>query len=125
VEEFLAKSGVEQCKSFRDTSEVVAKVAFRMFLGITAEVKNFDASAKSFSLIFKENPLDEFVELPPSMSNLKYSNLLCGVIRGALHMLHLVVECELVASELTGGSVTEIQVKLKEKLQEIYQDDED
>lgn len=34
-----------------------------------------------------ENPLAEFVELPPQYQGLNYSNLLCGVIRGALEMV--------------------------------------
>lgn len=33
------------------------------------------------------NPLATFVELPPTCANLQYSNILCGVIRGALHMV--------------------------------------
>jgi len=43
-------------------------------------------------LIFDENPLAEFVELPEdsAMSELWYSNILCGVIRGALEMVRRV-----------------------------------
>ena len=33
--------------------------------------------------------LTEFVELPPQYSGLLYSNLLCGVIRGALEMVRI------------------------------------
>ena len=42
-----------------------------------------------FSLIFDENPLAEFVELPEDalQGGLWYSNVLCGVIRGALEMV--------------------------------------
>jgi hypothetical protein len=35
-----------------------------MFLGVTAEVANFDAEGKAFSLILTENPLADFVVLP-------------------------------------------------------------
>ena len=43
-----------------------------------------------FSLIFDENPLTEFVELPEdgNMDELWYSNILCGVLRGALEMVN-------------------------------------
>lgn len=34
-----------------------------------------------------DNPLADFVELPPAYGELRYSNLLCGVIRGALEMV--------------------------------------
>lgn len=37
--------------------------------------------------ILEDNPLADFVELPPQLGALKYSNLLCGVIRGALEMV--------------------------------------
>ncbi|POM68298.1 Trafficking protein particle complex subunit 3 [Phytophthora palmivora] len=38
VDEFLAKSGVANCQDFKETAEVVAKVAFKMFLGINVDV---------------------------------------------------------------------------------------
>lgn len=37
--------------------------------------------------ILEDNPLTDFVELPEQLSNLKYCNLLCGVVRGALEMV--------------------------------------
>jgi hypothetical protein len=37
--------------------------------------------------ILEDNPLTDFVELPEQLAGLKYSNLLCGVIRGALEMV--------------------------------------
>lgn len=40
-----------------------------------------------------ENPLAEFVELPPQYQGLNYSNLLCGVIRGALEMVRAACCC--------------------------------
>jgi hypothetical protein len=33
IDEFLAKSGVNNCSNFRETADVIAKVAFKMFLG--------------------------------------------------------------------------------------------
>jgi hypothetical protein len=40
VDDFLAKSGVASCTSFKDTVHILAKAAFRMFLGITADGTN-------------------------------------------------------------------------------------
>jgi len=52
-------------------------------------VTSWAADEKSFSLIFDENPLADFVELPEEgpYEKLWYSNVLCGVIRGALEMV--------------------------------------
>lgn len=41
--------------------------------------------------ILEDNPLADFVELPESLSTLRYSNLLPGVIRGALEMVNMEV----------------------------------
>lgn len=37
--------------------------------------------------ILEDNPLTDFVELPEQLQSLKYCNLLCGVVRGALEMV--------------------------------------
>ena len=143
VEEFLAKSGTQSCSNFRDTGMVIArvslsfvflrvdpyphfaKVAFKMFLGITAEAVKWRDDGKEFSLVFKNNPLHDFVQLPAQYANLQYSNILCGVLRGALNMVKLVVDCEYVKSELTGATESEIRITLKELLHEVYKDDEE
>jgi trafficking protein particle complex subunit 3 len=71
-----------------------------MFLGITADVTNWTdppagsgggASGTAFSLILIENPFAEFVELPPAYAGLHYSNILCGIVKGALEMVQLQV----------------------------------
>ena len=59
-----AASAATQCSNLRDTAEVLAKVGFRMFLGIQAEVGGFSQDQKSFSIYLQENPLSTFVELP-------------------------------------------------------------
>ncbi len=58
-----------------------------MYLGITPSVTNWSPAGDEFSLILESNPLVDFVELPDKHSNLVYSNLLCGVLRGALEMV--------------------------------------
>ena len=52
------------------------------------------------------------------MSALRYSNLLCGAIRGALEMLSLRVSCKFVKDVLVGDDNTEIRVTLTEVLGE-------
>jgi hypothetical protein len=67
------------------------------------------------------------VELPAAFSTLRYSNILCGVIRGALEMVSLRVTCAFVKDALAGDDCTEIRVVLQEVLGEgagaSYRDD--
>lgn len=51
---------------------------------------NWTADNKQFSLLFDENPLADFVELPDdgrAQDELWFSNIFCGVLRGALEMV--------------------------------------
>lgn len=113
VEEFLAKSGIEGCSSFRETADVIAKVAFKMFLGVQCEVINYVEKENCFSLIMSDNPLIDFVELPKNLQGLYYSNLICGVIKGALEAIHFKVNCYFVKDILRGDDTNEIKVELK------------
>ena len=68
----------------------LGKIGFKIFLNITPLVTNWSADNKSFSLIFEENPLADFVELPDdgkAQDELWFSNLFCGILRGALEMV--------------------------------------
>ena len=62
-----------------------------MFLGVKCDVQGFTAEKDkpiTFSLILPDNPLNDYVELPENLSALHYSNVICGVIRGALSMVY-------------------------------------
>ncbi len=126
IDEFLVLSGIQTCTNFQDTAEVIAKVGLKMFLGITADVVAISEDGKSFKMRLPKlnNPLTDFVELPPKYSNLVYGNLLCGVIRGALEMVHLVVDCVFTSDVLRGDEFSEIHVVLKEVLQDKFESDE-
>lgn len=130
IDEFLAKANAGPCSDFKETGEVIAKVAFRMFLGVTAECRHItDPNAPAdalpaFHLILAENPLVDFVELPEHCSKLAYCNLLCGVLRGALEMVGMRVETKLLKDTLWGDEHTEISVALKEIILEQYHDDD-
>lgn len=102
IEDFLARTGLQKCSSFAETAEVVSKVraiyatadqnssqvAFKTFLNITPTVTA--PSPSEFILTLEENPLSEFAELPRDAKEggLWFSNVLCGVIRGALEMVN-------------------------------------
>jgi len=117
IDEFFARQlpTMKHCKDFRETMEVIAKMAFRMFLGFYADVSNWDNSGLSCSLILKENPMADFVVLPSKLSNkLWYTNILCGIIRGALEMINVKVKAYFIKDILRGDLETEIRVELIE-----------
>ena len=112
IEDFLARSNLPKCKDFVETGEIVSKVStpstlsttalttgtthqvsFKSFLSITPTLIHHPISATAptpaFSLIFDENPLVDFVELPEEAveGGLCYGKVLEGVLRGALEMV--------------------------------------
>ena len=71
VDEFLAKSGVTNCQDFKETAEVVAKVAFKMFLGINVDVSQWNTEGNACSLLIFDNPLTGTVERAEFSSSLR------------------------------------------------------
>ena len=93
-------------------------------------MSSWAADEKSFSLIFDENPLADFVELPEEgpYEKIWYSNVLCGVIRGALEMVlslisvlmkvQLDVKAEFVSDVLRGHDRTEMRITFNRFIEE-------
>jgi hypothetical protein len=116
IDEFLAKSECEPCKNFKEVAEKVC-LGFKMFLGVDCKmnVKN----EQEYSYIFAENPLDENVTLSDDHENLDYSNIICGMIRGALSAVNLRVKCYFVNDRLQkekkgqGNSSSPYEIKLE------------
>ena len=70
---------------------MIAGEAFKMFLGVEPEMK-FDNDYKACTFVLTKNPLSEFVVLPNKyQKTLWYSNVLPGILRGALEMVNLKV----------------------------------
>lgn len=141
----MARTNLSKCSDFREVGEVVSKVGFKMFLNITPTVVHHqldDATSsaaatqastpsaqasgtkssgtRDFSLILEENPLAEFVELPRDAraGGLWFSNVLAGVLRGALEMVQMQTECFFVSDTLRGDESTELRVRLIKHLDE-------
>ncbi|XP_068756404.1 trafficking protein particle complex subunit 3-like [Montipora capricornis] len=125
VEDFLARSNVGRCHDFRETADVIAKLGFKMFLGISPVITNWSAASDEFSLILDNNPLAEFAELPEGREGLLFSNILCGVLRGALEMVQMEVDVWFVQDSLRGDDTTEIRLKFLRKLEDALPAGED
>ncbi|NXS56513.1 TPC3L protein, partial [Brachypteracias leptosomus] len=116
IDDFLARSAVKKCCSYSETTDMIAQVAFKMYLGVTPSVICSSAAGNEFSLILDKNPLVDFVEeLPAKRASLCYCNILCGVIRGALEMVHLAAEVTFLQDRLKGDAVTEIGITFLRK----------
>jgi len=129
VDEVLAKSGVKRCGGvFRDAISLVANVGFKMYWGNSPKVTGWNEEGTSCTLVFAtETPLEEFVDIPEAYKGLKYTQVLCGIIRGGLEAVSMKTQCEIVRDRLAGSETTEIRVDLieiqREMAGEDYRDD--
>lgn len=123
IDDFLAKPGANNCSSFKETIDSVAKVGFKMYLGVNCDVLAY--SEKEYGIAFTDNPLNDYVELPEKYQGLWYSNLMCGIIKGALESINIRVECFFAKDVLKGNETNEIRVKLIEIIEERFIDEED
>ncbi|XP_062897790.1 trafficking protein particle complex subunit 3-like [Mobula hypostoma] len=112
VEDFLARTSITQCRNFHETAEVIAKVAFKMYLGVAARVTFWTLAGDDCSLFLEKNPLTDYVEIPNKHSCLLYSNMICGILRGALKMVRLPVDVQLLQDSVKENNITEIRMRL-------------
>ncbi|XP_050541694.1 trafficking protein particle complex subunit 3 [Daktulosphaira vitifoliae] len=124
VEDFLARTNATRCNDLRETADKI-QYAFKMYLGITPALTNWSAAGDEFSLTFDTNPLTEFVELPDNFQNLKYSNVLCGALRGSCEMVQMDISCWFVQDQLKGDLATELRVKFNKRLEDAIPAGED
>ena len=114
IEDFLAKTNSPPCNNFRETVEMITKVGFKVFLNVVPEIKGWREDGRECRIALEENPLGDWVELPDDGRSqgkgedggegLWYSQMLCGVIKGA---------CEMVSTSLDGwgrGGWVQIQM---------------
>jgi hypothetical protein len=126
IEDFLARSpDIGRCHDLKTTADIITKQGFKTFLGVVPVVANWSPKGDEFSLILETNPLTDFVELPEDHPQLLYSNIICGVLRGALEMVQLDVSVWFVQDTLKGDDTTEIRLKLNKKLDDAVPAGED
>lgn len=126
IEEFSVRSGAPRCHSFAQATETVALVGIKMFLGVEAEVSTLKDHPDSFSIVLHSNPLTLFVELPgdehgPLRRQLWYSNIICGVIIGALALVGFQVEAGFVQDKLRGDAKDEIVIRYLRRERDTFQ----
>lgn len=63
IEEFLARSGLGRCKDLKETSERIAKVGFKMFLGENEMSMNWLWTILSFYKLILSNVLKKWMFL--------------------------------------------------------------
>lgn len=107
IEDFLARSNLPRCTDLTQTAEIISKVGFKSFLNVVPSILPVVAAPpptasgsggsqegrQEFGLVLDENPLAEMVELPEAAveGGLWFSNILCGVLRGALEMVRVLL----------------------------------
>jgi hypothetical protein len=92
------------------------KLAIGYYLNVKTSFSTY--SNDEYIISFSENPLNDLVELPEKYKGLNYSNILCGVIRGALESINIKVECYYEKDTLKGNDTNEIKVKFIEVIEE-------
>lgn len=120
IDEYLSVTKTQTCSDFRETAEKIATVGLKLFLNTTASVTDWSPDGTSCSLVLDSNPLSDFVQLPEELQSLKYNNIICGVIEGALEMVNIQVECDCVRDIVQGDQATELRLQLIESRSEQY-----
>jgi hypothetical protein len=131
IDDYLAKSCIDAPKTFEEAINIISNNAIKYYLGCGAKSEiiksdniNDSNQQYEYKIYFTENPLNDYVELPDKFKGLWYSNMICGVIRGALEAINIKVECKYNKDVLKGNDVNEIRVKLIEIIEEKLQEEE-
>lgn len=109
INDFLSKTSTAKCRDIRDVADKI-KLAFQMYLNVTPNIDDWSESGDEFTVNLYGNPLTEFVELPNSLQNITYLNIIPGIIRGSLEMVSINVRSYIIKDQLKGDKETAIKV---------------
>ena len=132
IDDFLAKSCLPPPKTFDEAISIITNTALSFYLNIRAtkeliktDNNMIDTNQQyEYKINFTENPLNDYVELPDKFKGLWYSNMICGVIRGAFEAINIKVECKYTKDTLKNSEINEIRIKLIEIIEEKLQEEE-
>ncbi|KAL6927937.1 hypothetical protein ACO0SA_004560 [Hanseniaspora valbyensis] len=123
IDDFYAKvtTQIPRCSNLKDLGNTLSYVGFKLYLNCVPKVL-FDENEKIIKLRFDNdiNIFSKFVELPDEFKNkrLYYSNIISGVIEGALSGIALKSDVKYVSDTLLGDSTTEIQISNVKKIKD-------
>ena len=109
-----------------DQNKLMEKLIIQLsqyYLGIVGTYNQ--VSEKEFHLIFSDNPISLYVELPESLNDLCYSNIICGMLRGMLEISGFEIQCEFVKDKMKGDDVNDLKITLVKYIEERFVDDEE
>ena len=109
-----------------DQNKLMEKLIIQLaqyYLGIIGTYNQ--VSEKEFHLIFPENPISFYVELPESLNELCYSNIICGIFRGMLEISGFEIQCEFDKDKMKGDEVNDLKITLVKYIEERFVDDEE
>lgn len=98
--------------SLKDACEMIAKFAFKNYLGVTAEIS--EPSENRIIISILDNPITRYVSIPPEYDGLIYLMPLLGLIKKMLEQLHFSTEVTLIHDRLTSQecNTNDIEIKL-------------
>lgn len=123
IDDFYSKvtTQIPRCSNLKDLGNTLAYVGFKIYLNCVPKVF-FDQNNKIVKLRFDNdiNIFSKFVELPEEYraKRLYYSNIICGVIEGALLGIALKCDVNYVSDTLLGDSTTEIQISNAKRIKD-------
>ena len=129
IDDVLVKLGKLQELPKKNFIDQIVGQIFTSFLGIPdynfQKTKDGENDCNEYEITFKTNPLNLFVELPEKLKTLWYSNLICGIIRGAFDVIFIEVETHFEKDTLRGDNINLIKFTIKQFIEEKFVEEEE
>lgn len=90
-DEFISTFMIDNCKDISDIGYKLGVESFKHYLNIESKIKIIDK--KEFIINFNNNPFEKNLELSEEHDSLVYSNIICGIISGALDNINIYSNC--------------------------------